>query len=265
MRHLILPLLLALSSMPQCGAQLLRQSELTSVDLGRDSDPDIQVGIAVDFEEHGNWNDDDYWYWYIVGSVVVIDRNHGRLLLTEDSALVHRSGSELSTVLPVYQPTNNAAFYNHLPVSSYFWTALKGGILRYTPGADIFPGQLACIVAFKFEDWDGWHVGWVRFRRASPNLGIAAYYDGMGYNPFPGKPIRAGFPPELPPVRTTVVNDGRSLHLAWESGYPNLKLLATPDLAPPVQWTPVDLSSETEAVVDLPAEGQLFFKLVHEP
>ena len=264
MRHLILALVLSLLAMPQCGAQLLRQSELTSINLGRDADPDLDVGIWVVFDEHGNRNDADYWWQYFVGSGMIINRLHGKILHSESGSLVHIDSSLISTNLFEYRPSHTA-FHNELGVVNYLWTAEKGGILRYFPGADIFPGQLACIVAFKFEDWDGWHVGWVRFRRASPNLGIAAYYDGMGYNPFHGKPIRAGFPPELPPVRTTVVNDGRSLHLAWESGYPGLRLLATPDLAPPVQWTPVTLASETEAVVDLPTQGQLFFRLVHEP
>ena len=50
MRHLILALVLSILAMPQCGAQLLRQSELTSINLGRDADPDLDVGIWVVFD-----------------------------------------------------------------------------------------------------------------------------------------------------------------------------------------------------------------------
>ncbi len=216
------------------------------------------------FDEHGNRNDPDYWWQYFVGSGIIINRLHGKILNSEFGSLVHNSGSLISTILVEYRPSNTA-FHNELGVVNYLWTAEKGGVVRYTSGDDIFPGQLTCIVAFKFEDWDGWHVGWVRFRRTSANLGIAAYYDGLGYNPFPDKPIRAGFPAELPPVHTTVSEDGQSLHLSWESGYPGVSLLAAPDLTPPIEWTPVDLSGANEALVPLPTEGQLFFKLVHEP
>lgn len=256
MKHILSIGLLAAFSL-QAGAQLYETDDLLLFDLDGDKETDIKCGIFAGYYAPNNF--------YHVTSGAELTWTRGRFLHTADGLLDHSSGMQIDQGLPTYAGTPQGSPFG-LGVVSYDWTIREPrGDLIITPVRDLFPTQLSCILAFKFESFDGWHVGWARFRRPSTELGIAYRFDGLGYNPFPDKPIRAGFPAELPPVHTTVSEDGQSLHLSWESGYPGVFLLATPDLTPPVEWTPVDLSGANEAVVPLPTEGQVFFKLVHEP
>ena len=252
---LFVTLLLAVTSTTR--AQLYEQNYLVALDVDWDQEVDIRSGIIVSYLSTSQQ--------HRVFCCTALSWGRGRFLKNEVGGLDHSLGSEVSAGLPLYTATPPYNDYSLAAVLYYWQIRQPGGDLIITPGTDLFPTQLSCIIAFKVEFFDGWRVGWVRFRRPSADLGIAYRFDGLGYNPFPDKPIRAGFPAELPPVQTTVSEDGQSLHLSWEPGYPGVFLLATPDLTPPVEWTPVDLSGANEAVVPLPTEGQVFFKLVHEP
>lgn len=234
------------------------RDHVQSLDVDGDSFVDVWFGVGVtttaDYRDIRNWT-----AYHDVVSYAVVDARRGTFL-NADPGWYHVEGSLITTSIPHSIPVTRHQ------VMAYEWNEYNpGGRREWIPGYDKAPGSLTCILAFRIEQLDGPHLGWVRLRRGTAGPFSAFYPDGIGYNPFPGKPIRAGFPPELPPIRSVVTGDGRQIRLSWEAGYPDLLLMSAPDLGTDTSWEPVDRPAGNEATVPLPTGGQRFFRLVHVP
>jgi hypothetical protein len=176
------------------------------------------------------------------------------------------SGEIINNNRPVnLSPSENINRHN-IVLLRYSWQWQSIFKTNITSVTDFVPGVLDAYVGFRDYLDNQPHYGWAHLRRASTNAGVAFFLVDWAVNPFPGQPIRAGEPPELPQLTTVVdiaTDPGNPLlRVSWPAGFPGVKLQTTADLTPPVQWLDQELSGERLAVVAPPAEGQLFFRLV---
>jgi hypothetical protein len=151
-------------------------------------------------------------------------------------------------------------------IQTYAWEWESFNLTNLVRNNDLTIGKTDIYVGFRDYLETTPHYGWAHLRRASTNPGIAFFLVDWAVNPFPGQPIRAGEPPDLPQL-TTVIDTttdpaNPTLRVSWPAGFPGVKLQATTELTPPVQWLDQELSAERLAVLVLPPDGTLFFRLV---
>jgi hypothetical protein len=151
-------------------------------------------------------------------------------------------------------------------VLAYDWRRESFSETNTVANYDFTLGKTEVYVGFRDYRASQPHYGWAHLRRDSTNAGVAYVMVDWAVNPFPDQPIRAGESPDLPPLSTVVdtATDpaNPTLRVSWPAGFPGVKLQTTGDLTPPVQWLDQELSAERLAVLALPPEGTLFFRLV---
>jgi hypothetical protein len=176
-------------------------------------------------------------------------------------------GETVSSNRPLHLHPRTGENLHNFVILGYDWewaSVFRTNIVSVSP--NLAPDKTDVHVGFRDYLDAQPHYGWAHLRRASTNAGVAFFLVDWAVNPFPGQPIRAGEPPDLPQL-TTVVDTATDpgnplLRVSWPAGFPGVKLQTTTDLVPPVQWLDQELSGERLAVVAPPAEGQLFFRLV---
>jgi hypothetical protein len=160
----------------------------------------------------------------------------------------------------------NGPNHHSVLILTYDWEFESVAVTNLISSGDSAPGKTDVYIGFRDYLETAPHYGWAHLRRASTNAGIAFFPVDWAVNPFPGQPIRAGEPPDLPQL-TTVIDTttdpaNPALRVSWPAGFPGVKLQVAPDLTPPVQWLDQELSAERLAVLALPPDGTLFFRLV---
>jgi hypothetical protein len=151
-------------------------------------------------------------------------------------------------------------------ILTYAWKRESPSQTNLVNNFDLTPGKTEVYVGFRDYLGTQAYYGWAHLQRERTNAGIAYVMVDWAVNPFPGQPIRAGEPPDLPPLSTVVDTStdpaNPTLRVSWPAGFPGVKLQTTGDLSPPVQWLDQELNAERLAVLALPPEGTLFFRLV---
>jgi hypothetical protein len=172
----------------------------------------------------------------------------------------------ISSNRSVYLDPDRGVNQHDILILAYSWKRETFARTNIIFNADVTSGKTEVYIGFRDYLDTQPHYGWAHLRRASTNAGVAYVMVDWAVNPFPGQPIRAGEPPDLPPLSTTVDTStdpaNPTLRVSWPPGFPGVKLQTTGDLTPPVQWLDQELSAERLAVVALPPEGTLFFRLV---
>jgi hypothetical protein len=86
---------------------------------------------------------------------------------------------------------------------------------------------------------------------------------------FAVQPIRAGEPPDLPQLVSEMLLPEEGLptrvRVSWAAGWTSMRLESAVELGNPVQWSPVFDAAGTEAVFQLPEDGQLYLRLAYVP
>ncbi len=92
---------------------------------------------------------------------------------------------------------------------------------------------------------------------------------GFAVHPIPGRPIRAGMESDLPTLSTELVTleggGGQGIRVSWPTGWPRMILEYASELAQPTEWQAVVGVEGSQATVELPEEGQVFFRLRYVP
>jgi hypothetical protein len=150
------------------------------------------------------------------------------------------------------------------------------------PAGDDFPGQTNILIGFVRQHpvGAGNQYGWVRlereiadprnvFREDGSERQVTFMPTGFAVHPIPDQPIRAGEPPDLPQLVTEVLPPEEGLptrvRVSWAAGWASMRLESAVELANPVQWSPVFGVNGTEAVFELPEDGQLYLRLAYAP
>jgi hypothetical protein len=171
----------------------------------------------------------------------------------------------ISSNRPVHLHSTGINFHTVF-VQSYAWEWESFNLTNLIRNNDLTIGKTDIYVGFRDYLETTPHYGWAHLRRASTNAGIAFFLVDWAVNPFPGQPIRAGEPPDLPrltPVMDTTTDPANpTLRVSWPAGFPGVKLQVAGDLTPPVAWQDQELTAERLAVLALPPDGTLFFRLV---
>jgi hypothetical protein len=277
-RIFIVPLILLLLglSSPRGFAQLLKRSK--SIPITGASDPNLEVVYEVGVDLQST----ESYLLYGVGVGLNLTRGFGQLLrhnLGQDAFPV---GSPIGSNSLVY--TNMPIGYTWLrPIHSYSWEVrFPGNQIFVYPGSDFFPGQTNILIGFVRQHpvGAGNQYGWVRLTRetADPRnvfrddwseRQVTFMPSGFAVHPIPEQPIRAGEPPELPQLVSEVLPAQEGLptrvRVSWASGWSSMQLESAVELGNPVQWSPVFGLNGTEAVFDLPEDGQLYLRLAYAP
>ncbi len=163
---------------------------------------------------------------------------------------------------------------------AYNWRLVfPGNRIFAEPVSDPFTNKTEVLIGFS-RDYQGQpHYGWIRLQREVTRIEdfIGPDYEfpnysflpvGVAEHPVPGLPIRAGFPPELPPIDSEVIDGGSEpsmLRVRWPEGMQGVRLEQATELADPTVWVAVPDVQGNEAMFLLPDEGQLYFRLNHVP
>jgi hypothetical protein len=195
------------------------------------------------------------------------DRDQRADFLRFSSSRVYfNKGESVNPNRAIYLSPTEGINEHFILVSIYSWEREAFYQTNILYNADITPGKTEVYIGFRDYRASQPHYGWAHLRRASTNAGVAYVMVDWAVNPFPGQAIRAGEPPDLPPLSTVVDTTtdpaNPTLRVSWPAGFPGVKLQTTGDLTPPVQWLDQELDAERLAVVTLPPEGTLFFRLV---
>ncbi len=180
--------------------------------------------------------------------------------------------------------TNFSTGYNWgMPVQFYNWVVrFPGNHMFVYPMGDYFPGQTNVLIGFARQHpvVAGTQYGWVRLQRETADTKNAFREDGsqkqvtfmptaFAVNPIPDQPIRAGEPPDLPQLVTEVLLPEEGMptrvRVSWAAGWSSMRLESAVELGNPVQWSPVFEVTGTEAVFELPEDGQLYLRLAYVP
>ena len=164
---------------------------------------------------------------------------------------------------------------------TYRWRVESpGNRLSAEPGRDNFPNQSSILIGFTRLYQGALQYGWVHMEREVTRFEDMLLPDGstrdfafrpkgFAIHPIPGRPIRAGMEPELPSLSTELVtlggDGGEGIRVSWPTGWPGMVLEYASELKQPTEWQPVAGVEGSQAVVKLPEDGQLFFRLRYAP
>jgi hypothetical protein len=154
-----------------------------------------------------------------------------------------------------------------LTLMGFRWSLLQpGNRLQIWPRYDLFPNQTDVLIGFtvKYNELD--HFGWVHMRRPVIDSITIFAPVAAALHPVSGEPIRAGLPPELPPVDAVIDPLTDTLQIAWPSSFPGVRLERTDSLDAPVIWTPVETPLSNAISLPLSDDAdQLYFRLQYVP
>ena len=128
----------------------------------------------------------------------------------------------------------------------------------YVEGSPVdSPGdRLTVYIGLRFPAAGGLCHGWLKFVRPDAQLPTLFTLDSYDWNPIPGEPIRAGFPPDIP-IQPEWLPDGETLRFTWPAALSNWVLESTPNLEPPIVWEPAE-SAGGHADIATTEEGRFF-------
>jgi hypothetical protein len=223
----------------------------------------------------------DEYLKYGISASLSFERGYGRILVSDQAGLGLGSGQEIGSGTPTY--TNSSGYTWIILLQTYTWEVrFPGNHLFITPGRDLFPGKTNVLIGFARQHpfVAGTQYGWVRMQRETADTRNAFRPDGtakqitfmptaFAVNPIPDQPIRAGEPPDLPQLVSEVLPPEEGLptrvRVSWAAGWANMRLESALELGNPVQWSPVLEVTGTEAVFELPEDGQLYLRLAYVP
>jgi hypothetical protein len=259
-----------------CSAQLLKEPSRISVTGVADPNLELICSIDVDFQAT------DGYLMYGVGVGLNLTRGFGHLLRYQSTRDAFPRGGVVGPNSLIY--TNPTIAYTWLrPVHSYSWEVrFPGNQIFIYPAGDDFPGQTNILIGFVRQHpvGAGNQYGWVRlereiadprnvFREDGSERQVTFMPTGFAVHPIPDQPIRAGEPPDLPQLVTEVLPPEEGLptrvRVSWAAGWASMRLESAVELANPVQWSPVFGVNGTEAVFELPEDGQLYLRLAYAP
>jgi hypothetical protein len=279
MKTILCPLLCFLlactASTFRASAQLLQESVFEGV-TGV-ADPDLELDFAATVRV----NSSESALIYGISSRLSFDQGFGRILVGGQNRYALDFGQIVDSTTHVH--TNASGFTWILLLQAYDWEVrFPGNHLFIHPGIDLFPGQTNVLIGFSRQHplYAGTQYGWVRMGREVADLKNAFREDGtvkqitfmptaFAVNPIPDQAIRAGEPPDLPQLVTDVLAPEEGLptrvRVSWPPGWANMRLESAVELGIPVQWSPVFGMNGTEAVFELPEDGQLYLRLAYVP
>jgi len=263
-------------SFSQSFAQLIDQS--VDRPLIGDGREDIDIRYAVFVEVSVSQSSLDYR----VDAGLVFERGAGVFLTDSARRTDLPRGLWVGNNLMVY--TNSSTGYSwEIGANSYAWTVrFPGNQIFVSPTSDGYPAKTVVHVGFARQHpvYAGTQYGWVRLERETADAKNAFREDGtakqitfmptaFAVNPIPDQPIRAGEPPDLPQLISEVLppEDGlpTRVRVSWASRWSSMRLESAVELGNPVQWSPVFEVTGTEAVFELPEDGQLYLRLAYVP
>jgi hypothetical protein len=257
-------------------AQLIDQSVDWPLIRGGREDIDIRYVAFVEVSVSQSSLD------YRVDAGLVFERGAGVFLTDSGRRTDLPPGLWVGNHLMVY--TNSSTGYSwEIGANSYAWTVrFPGNQIFVSPTSDGYPAKTVVHVGFARQHpvYAGTQYGWVRLERETADTKNAFREDGtakqitfmptaFAVNPIPDQPIRAGEPPDLPQLVSEVLppEDGHPtrVRVSWASGWSSMRLESALELGNPVQWSPVFEVTGTEAVFELPEDGQLYLRLAYVP
>jgi hypothetical protein len=260
----------------QSYAQLLKRSVTIPVTGVEQATLELTYSASVYLDANENR------LFYPVGVSIGLNQGFGQLLryrLNDDS---FPDGVTIGPNSLIY--TNASSWYTwDRRIHSYSWQVrFPGNQIFVDSGSDEFPGQTNILIGFVRQHpvGAGNQYGWVRltretadprnvFREDWSERQVTFMPSGFAVHPIPEQPIRAGEPPELPQLVSEVLPAQEGLptrvRVSWASGWSSMQLESAVELGNPVQWSPVFGLNGTEAVFDLPEDGQLYLRLAYAP
>lgn len=216
---------------------------------------------------------------YIVSAFIYASGSDGRFLQGGSNTVPFASGATIGPASIVHSnPWSGLS--NAVELGSYSWRIdHPGNFITVSPGREYFPNQKEILLGFSRGHPGPAQYGWIRMRREVTraqdifdNQTPAKFYvfQPVDYaiHPIAEQPIRAGLPPELPSMSSSVetTEDGSTvIRISWPAGLYGMRLETTYALESPTQWTPVLDVAGNEAVFALPDDGELYFRLNYVP
>lgn len=164
---------------------------------------------------------------------------------------------------------------------AYNWEVqFPGNYLSASANREPLPNLREVYIGFRRLYQGGWQYGWVHMQREvtraedmiGPGGGTRNYAfrpAGFAIHPVPDRPIRAGMEPDLPSLATELVTleggVGQGIRVSWPADWPGMVLEFASELAHSTEWQPVAGVEGSQALVELPEEGQVFFRLRYAP
>ena len=221
---------------------------------------------------------DQFTYWVTIA--LALSDVDGQFLRPNSSQLAFSPGLEIGPSAIAYlDPPSPVP--PRVRLVSYFWkiqnpaSRLSAGLFK-----DYYPNQASILIGFTRYFQGGWQYGWVHLEREVTRVedmllpnGLTRDFafrpKGFAIHPVPGRPIRAGMEPELPSLSTELVTleggGGQGVRVSWPTGWPGMVLEYASELKQPTEWLPVAGVEGSQAVVELPEDGQVFFRLRYVP
>lgn len=233
------------------------------------------------FDSKVSMGSTDEYLKYGITASLSFERGYGRVLVSDQASLGLSLGQEIGPGTSTY--TNSSGYTWIILLQTYTWEVrFPGNHLFITPGRDLFPGKTNILIGFARQHpfVAGTQYGWVRMQRETADTKSAFHPDGtakqltfmptaFAVNPIPDQPIGAGEPPDLPQLLSEVLPPEEGLptrvRVSWDSGWANMRLESALELGSPMQWSPVFEVTGTEAVFELPEDGQLYLRLAYAP
>jgi hypothetical protein len=219
---------------------------------------------------------------YRVSAGLSMESSNGRFLAMSGTSVAFDQGALVSSnALGYANPTSGYGYV--ISLHAYDWMVrFPGNQMFVLPLEEYFPQQKTILIGFERQHpiFTGKQYGWVRLERETADTKNAFRPDGttkqitfmptaFAVNPIPDQPIRAGEPPDLPQLVTEVLAPEEGLptrvRVSWAAGWANMRLESAVELGNPVQWSPVFEVTGTEAVFELPEDGQLYLRLAYVP
>ncbi len=218
-------------------------------------------------------------YRYSVSSRLFATGSDGNFLQSDLGTVPFAVGESVGPGSVFYSNPNGSGSAS-LSLVSYSWRIqYPGNIITVSPGRDYFTNQTEIVLGFSRGHPGPVQYGWIRMRREvtraqdmfdnqTPEKFYVFQPVDYAIHPIAEQPIRAGLPPELPSMMSSVetAEDGSSvIRISWPAGLYGMRLETTYALESPTQWTPVLDVTGNEAVFALPDEGELYFRLNYVP
>ncbi len=245
-------------------AQLLESSENILVISDPFNAPLLysRANVKVEFQQAGEFAVSEH---YTVSNELEFTEPAGQFLKLNLARTDFIHGAAVDQSCLIYHEPSHAGQAS-LSLRGFFWSLLQpGNRLQTWPSSDFFPNQTDVLIGFtvKYNDFD--HFGWVHMRR--PVIDIITIFTPVAaaLHPVSGEPIRAGLPPELPPVDAVIDPLTDTLQIAWPSSFPGVRLERTDSLNAPVVWTPVETPLSNAISLPLNDADQLYFRLQYVP
>jgi hypothetical protein len=261
---------------PSTQAQLLSEpQEISFAAIGGD-DPGVRWIAEVEFQSS------ESSLVYRVGLSMQLRDGSGVFVASSPSFPAFSHGGLIGRDSLVFTNFGGGVSWG-MTIQLYNWEVrFPGNHVFVYPMGDYFPGQTNILIGFARQHpvVAGTQYGWVRLQRETADTRNAFREDGsqkqvtfmptaFAVNPIPDQPIRAGEPPDLPQLVTEVLPPEEGLptrvRVSWAAGWASMRLESAVELANPVQWSPVFGVNGTEAVFELPEDGQLYLRLAYVP